>query len=513
MTNRLLILAGALGLFALGCQHFDDLEDIDTVGADAEYAIPILNASISLDDLLEKLDKYTFLDIDSSGLIYLRYKGDVVTKTSQQIFESIEKTLPPLIPVIDTVMPLPLTSPEGIEMDYVEMKSGLMQYYFESWHEDDLTVKVRFPQVFKPNGQILEFNHILNYSGSVPVIPFPPLVTYDLKDHKLIADDQGNLRIEYIALHSNGTRDTVSNFNILLTNLEFSYAEGYFGNQLHDGGRDTIRIEFFETWTHGNVYFEDPKIYVKVFNSFGVPTRSIVNVFDIYTADGNVLSVESEAIDNGIDFLYPALPDEVGQAKTTEFSFTKDNSNIDVVLGSKPIALDYDVDAITNPDSISSIRGFITDSSRYTVSVEVELPIYGRSSDFMAIDTVDVDFSDYDDVEEMEFKFFAENQLPLNVKVQAYLVDGSGAVIDSLLTGPQILIAAAPVDDEGEVISSVKHILYLPVTGARLENLRETKQIILDAAFSTFDNGNKSVKVYADQHVNIGVGLKIKKAK
>ncbi|MBK7336915.1 MAG: hypothetical protein IPJ00_12420 [Saprospirales bacterium] len=511
MNYRLLILAGTLGLFSLGCQHFDDFEDVETIGNEAEYAIPLLHASVSLDDLLEKLDKYTFLDTDSSGLIYLRYRGDVVTKTSQEIFENLQAALPPGILVTDTVFSLPLTTPDGIEIDYVELKSGTLSYVFGSSHEDDMTVKVRFPQVIKPNGTVLEFNHTIDYSGSLPPFIFPPIVlNYDLKNHKLIADDQGNLRIEYIALHSNGTRDTLDNFLISLSGLEFSYAEGYFGNQLHDGGRDTIEIELFETWTNGNVYFEDPKIFVKVFNSFGVPTRSIVNIFDIYTADGGILPVQSDAIEDGIDFDYPSLPDEIGQAKITEFSFTRDNSNIDVVLGSRPIALDYDVDAITNPDSINAIRGFITDSSRYTVSVEVELPIYGRSSAYTVVDTVDLDLSNYEDVEEMEFKVFAENFLPLNVDVQAYMEDETGAVIDSLLSSPQTLIQAAPVDDDGEVINPVKHVLYVPISGARLENLRKTKRITLNAAFSTFDNGSKSVKVYADQHVNIGVGLRLK---
>jgi hypothetical protein len=507
---HLLFAAFALGVLVWGCSHFNDLEGIETVGDDAEFAIPLIRTSVSMADLLEKLDKYTFLDTDSSGLILLRYRGDVVTKTSQEIFQSIQQALPPAIPVIDTVMPLPLVTPEGIEIDYVEMKSGMMQYVFNSLHEDDLTVKVRFPQVIKPNGDVLEFNHVVDYSNSTPVIPFPPFVSYDLKDHKLVADAEGNLRIEYIALRSNGQRDTVSNFNIALTNLKFSYAEGYFGNQLHDGGRDTIQIEFFETWTQGNVYFEDPKIYVNVFNSFGVPTRSIVNVFDIYTADGSVLSVQSDAIDNGIDFEYPQLPDEIGEARITRFSFTKDNSNIDVVLGSKPVALDYDVDAITNPDSITAIRGFITDSSRYTVSVEVELPIYGRSSEYVVVDTVEVDFGAYENVSEMEFKVWAENHLPVNVGIQAYFLDAAGMVIDSMLQTPQTLVKAAPVNSEGEVLNPVTHVLYVPVNGARLENLRQAKQILLNAAFSTYDNGSTSVKVYADQQVHIGVGLRLK---
>lgn len=74
MNYRYLLIAGILGLFLWGCQHFDDLNNVEPVGNDAEYAIPLINTSVSLDDLLENLDKYTYLDIDTNQLIYLGTK-------------------------------------------------------------------------------------------------------------------------------------------------------------------------------------------------------------------------------------------------------------------------------------------------------------------------------------------------------------------------------------------------------------------------------------------------------
>lgn len=505
--RRFFLFLLALSLF--GCNHFDDLEGIETTGDDAEFAIPLVNTRASLKDLLESLDDYTFLDTSDAGLILLRYKGDIVTKTSDEIFANIQLALPPLIPVIDTAMALPFNTPEGVEIDYVELKTGIMQYTFVSYHEEDLTVKVKFPQAVKPDGEPLEFTHVVNYAGSTPVYPFPLFINYDLAGHKLIADTSGNLSIIYEAYRPNGERDTLSNFFVTVTNLTFEYAEGYFGNQIHDGERDTIFIEFFESWTQGDVYFNDPKIYVNVFNSFGVPTRSIVNIFDIYTALGNVLPLQADAIEDGIDFDYPLLT-EVGEEKVTQFTFTKDNSNIDQVLGSKPIALDYDVDAITNPDSITAIRGFITDSSRYTVNVEVELPIYGRASGFQAIDTVRIDFSNFDAVSEVEFKLVTENNLPMEVKLQGVFIDEQGVVIDSLFSQSESLILAAPVDAEGEVLAPAKNTQYIPVGAEKFDRLRQAANLLIYAAFSTTENGTKSVKVYSDQDVRILMGMIIK---
>jgi hypothetical protein len=291
--------------------------------------------------------------------------------------------------------------------------------------------------------------------------------------------------------------------------VEFTYAEGYFGNQLHDGERDTILIEFFESWTQGDVYFEDPKIFVNVFNSFGVPTRSIVNVFDIYTATGDVLPLQADAIEDGIDFDYPELGEE-GQERITEFTFTKDNSNIAEVLGSKPVALDYDVDAITNPDNETAIRGFITDSSRYSVQVEVELPIFGRASGFVAIDTIDLNFGTLDNVESVEFKVVSDNALPVNVDMQAYFMDPMDVVLDSLFDMPTALIEAAPADSEGETTGTTTSEYIIPVDAQRFDLLRASDRLILNVAFSTTNEGTQSVKIYADQAVEIRMGMKVK---
>lgn len=504
------LLLPALLLLSLlwSCTNIGDLEGL-SAEADAEFAIPLLNTKASLETLLENFDDYTFLDVNEEGVILLRYKGDVVTRTSEDIFESIETALSAAFPVTDTVWSLPFSTPEGIEMDYVELKSGDLNYTFQSPHEDNVTVLVKFPQVLDPNGNMLQFSHICLYQGTTPVIPFPPITNVDLTGHSLVANEDGNLNIEYEAIRSDGTRDTLVNFFVTLNDIQFSYAEGYFGNQMHDGERDTINIEFFENWTRGDVFFTDPKITINVFNSFGVPTRSVVNVFDVYTVDNEVLPLQSDGITNGIDFAYPDL-DEVGEEKITEYTFTAQNSNIDTVLGAGPVAIDYDVDAITNPDNNDAIRGFMTDESRYTVSVEVELPIYGQATGFAALDTFNIDFSQFDRVREVEFKLISENELPLDIGIQLYFMGTDGQIIDSLLTMPEQVIEAAPVDANSIATEIQKAERIIPFDEGRFDAIKAAEFIILNAAFSTFNEGNVPVKVLADQGVTLKMGMKIK---
>jgi hypothetical protein len=113
--------------------------------------------------------------------------------------------------------------------------------------------------------------------------------------------------------------------------------------------------------------------------------RSKANILNVFTVDNEILAIESDYLNN-ITVDYPSL-NEVGQTKSTHFDFNKDNSNIDVILGAGPTAIDYDFDAVANPDSNATIRGFMTDSSFMNVQVEVELPMYGAATGFEVRDT------------------------------------------------------------------------------------------------------------------------------
>ena len=508
MRKRTLLFL-ALGLIiGLGsCKHFNELEDIEATGNEAIFAVPLINTAFSLQTLLENLDDYTFIEIGPDGLIHLRYKGDVLTRTSDDIFASIAAAAGAFI-VEEPVWPIPLNNEEGVEIDYVEVATGLMVYTMGNALEDPIWVTVTFPQMTDPDGQVVFREHYLGGASPGDTSWLVPQ-TIDMTDHILAAAPDGNVYVEYVATNA-VTQDVVEveGFFIALSNLTFSYAEGYFANQLHDGDRDTIEIEFFENWTRGEVYFENPTISIEVRNSFGVPTRSIAEVFEILTVSGDVLTLESPFLTTGIDFEYPTL-DEVGEVKITTFTFDTLNSNIAEVLGSQPIAVDYDVDAITNPDNNTDIRGFIVEDSEYTVSVEVDLPIFGSASGFGVIDTFNLNFGDLNGVESLEFKLITENSLPLNVHLQAYFMDENDMLLDSLLEQSADLIAAAPVDQEGVVIAPNEQTFYIPFPADRFDNIQTAEYLLLNAEFSTYLDGDVSVKIFNDQEVVIKMGMQL----
>ncbi len=508
---RKLLFFGTIAFLAglLSCNQFDELENLDRAKYDAEYAIPLVDTKTSLRQILEDFEDQSTLVFLPDSLILLRYEDEVTTQTSADIFKSINESLPPVIPITSPYMALPFSSPDGIQIDRLDMKGGQFIYYCENRHPEMVNVKITLPQVTK-NGVPLTFQQSISAysgSGSAPAgtnLLFPAsLAGYRIQTLN------DSVYVQYEATRASGVKDTLSNVFIRLQNLEFSYAEGYFGNFLYEGTRDTLAIDFFDNWIRGDVYFEEPRITLKVENSFGIPTRAVVNALNVVTVKNSVLPLESPYVVNGIDFPYPTI-NEIGQVKYGSFSFTKENSNIDIILGAGPIAIDYDVDAITNADNNSNIRGYITDSSYYKVNMEVELPLYGKASGFVTTDTFDVNFKNYEDVDDAEFKLVVDNAIPLDVEVQAYFLDVANNVIDSLLDAPQRLVEAAPVNAQGETTAETRKVSYVPFPEDRFLKIKtQGVRLSLVTSFSTLNNGNTSVKIYSAQDVKIKLGAKL----
>lgn len=501
--NYLFILLAAILGFA-GCKQIDELEGIDRIDYNAQYAIPLVNTKVSIQDILEDFEEDASLIIDPDGQIRFHYRGDVLSQTSDDIFAAINAALGFPIELTEHRMPLPIQLPNDMDIDRMDLKKGRLTYGFRNPNEEPISVTLRFPEVTK-NGNVLSFQFNMpawSGSGEFPLAS-NIIAPASLEGYRIVPVND-SIYIEYEALLSNGENVEIPAV-LVLEDIEIGYAEGYLGNELHEGGRDTIEIDFFENYLQGNIYFADPRISFNIENSFGIPTRSVVHTFEVITVNDDILQLESPHIDNGIDFPYPTI-EEVGETKYKTFDFTKDNSNIDVVLGSGPIAIDYDVDALTNPDSLTSIRGFITDSSYYKVQVEVDLPLYGQAIDFIARDTFELNFSDYTDVTSAEFKLVTENALPMGVDIQGYFMDENGTVLDSLLDSQQRAIAAAPVDSEGYASTSVEQITFAPFPAERFEKIRNSVRLLIVAGFSTYNDGEVSVRILATQEVTVKLG-------
>ncbi len=486
-------------LLISACNRLDDLDNLEVVNYDAEFAIPLFSGDASFQDVLDNFDEETFITILPDGLIQLNYKGNVVATSSADIFGNLPAWP---FPVLDTIVGLEFNIPGNLDVDLAVLKSGILDWGYQMFHGEPLTVTVTIPNATK-DGEVFQRTRTHPAGAELHVEP-----GIDISGYTLLPTND-SIFVRYQAFRPNvGYADTLSNFFIRFTDFTATYVEGYLGSDLYELPRDTIEIEFFENWTRGDVSFKEPKILIGVENSFGFPVRSKTNIMSVLTVDGDSIGLVSPFIDNGIDFAYPSLS-EVGVVKTTNFYFDEENSNIDDIIASNPVSVDYDLDAIPNPDQDTAIRGFLTDSSYFKVQVEVELPMHGTAEGFEARDTFQLDLSEYENVDHVEFKMISDNGIPVAVGMQAYFADASMNILDSMYTDSEVILDAALVDAEGLVTSRTEKTTISTIGNDRYPNIKDAKYIFVSSSFSTTNNGNNVVKIFSDQNIEFRMGMKI----
>jgi hypothetical protein len=497
-------------LFEVGCIDGDGLNDLSVEKPIGEYAIPLVKASINMEDLVQEFDEYTEFDTDSEGVILFKYSGDILKRTSSDIFNSIESSLNGIpIPIDSNNFPIPFTTPDGMEIYLMEVSEGKIGYFFEVEVDEPCDIKILFPQLFDENMESFVQEYTLSPNGEGKITFLGEI---NLEGKTLIADQNGQVNLQYELTTASGEELLFDDFFIIINDLKFSYSEGVFYNQEHVGELDTIEIEVFENWKGGEIFFENPNITLTVNNSFGVPTRSVVQVFDIHTVDGQVIPLEGEAIVNGIDFDYPTM-DEVGVVKSTTFEFNKDNSNVQDVLGSKPLFVEYLVDAITNPEGNDDVVGFIWEESEYSVNVEVELPIHGKVIDFLVVDTFELDMSvlTEQNIEEAMLRLNYETGLPIGFELQLTMLDDSDLELGDVFQLEPLTIQPVDVDSNGEALTSERFQNDILLDTDQIEKLAISKKLILMVRFNSTMNDELSVKVRPEQFLDLSLGMIIKR--
>lgn len=507
LNSVLLLVFASLVLF-----QCTDVEELELGDFTAEYAIPLFKSDLSLNDLISNRVNNTTLSVDSDGQLTLTYKGDVLSTSAADIFDFVS-VLP--IEVTDTVFHVSnddFEIPGSIEIDFLDLKAGQISMTFSSDIPDDLIVNVEIPQFVK-DGQPYTNSFFSKFEGDLPVTG--SLIGADISDYQIQGGDT-LITVLYDAILPDGSKLVLPSFFIALTNLEYEYAEGFLGNDVYtigEDGRDTIVIDFFDNWEQGIVNFEDPKINITAFNSFGFPLDANFIEIDIVGINGGRLSLESEAVDDGVGVNFPAL-NQIGETARTDFSFTKDNSNLIDILSVGPALLQYELTGEPNPDNGPSERGFMTDSSRLEVQAEVVLPLNGYTFGFALRDTFDIDLTSNENVTAAEFKLITESSIPLALELEIAFADENFNILETIdIDGGNQFIGAAPVDSDGIVNGvNIKEIID-SFDETRFAKIRNAKKILLRAAFNTTNSSiPQLVKFDAEQSVKSRMGLKLEVA-
>jgi hypothetical protein len=498
----LLLLLSALSWQA--CVNVTELEDVEIIYSGAEYAVPLVNSRLTLETVLTDNFDNAFIDYDENGVAVVHYASDLIRKNANEIFKPI--VFPGPLPFTDTVVNVRFDQQADYEVEKGVFRGDSIRFGFTSPFDETISVRVGIPQA-SLNGAVFvhEFEIAPNSSKISPL--------YSLRGYGF-ESPENQISFYYDARNPGGERVILENPYFEFTYLVFDFLQGYLGKNIQNLNAQDIQVNIFDLWESGLLEFADPKIRVRLDNSFGFPVQAIINTFEITNLSGEVIPLESTLFEENTIFDYPRL-NEVGTVKSSEFVFDKENSNFATAFNQKVIRVTYDVDALANPEDDENIIGFYTFDSYYLLNVSVELPMQFKAGELKLAGKMDMTTElpeELDLVESIELKCYLTNLFPVDATAQLYFLDEAGEKLDSLFQEGAHYFPAASTGADGNMIPAPGGTdpFFITYDAGRKETFKSAKKVETFVVFDTSNNPGEWTTITRNQGLDVKIGLKFK---
>lgn len=511
MRVRFLLLA--LVLLAASCFNEDDY-NIQRVTLNPTMAIPIAFGNLGLVDMMANNDT-AYVRSYPDGLLYLYYPKTLPSTSIRDMFTLPDDntttsfslpggTLPASavstsLGYIDQQIDLGL-SPE--ELSEILMKSGKLEHFLGT---SNVTSPPNLP--LEATVTILDVTH---KTTNEPLVFTIGNGTDSLSIADYVFHLNGNIftaRVDMVIKPHPATfipAATTADVRLGFKRMKFAYIKGFLGDQVTPMPPQTVDISVFSsTLKDASVNFVQPSITLQAVNDYGVPTEVSFSVLRAKKG-GSTLPIQiSPSSPVTLNF-----PSTLGTSSTTDITIT----NQQAILNFEPEQLEYTTSARINKN-LGSGDNFLADTSKLRISLITEIPLYGRITGITVIDTLDIDLSDIKETNILDasLKITAQNEMPLDAKLQIYLLDENYTVMDSLFTENQTnVVKASTVDAAGDLAHTGVTDLQFGLSTERLSKLFISRFLLVRAVMSTArdeDNVLLNVKFRSNYRLNLNFGL------
>jgi hypothetical protein len=291
--------------------------------------------------------------------------------------------------------------------------------------------------------------------------------------------------------------------------LKVEYVHGYFGRQDYND-KGSSAFELFSSIKSGTFDLAHINGKLNITNFTGMDLQLSMDKISAYrSADqkevllndpivGQTINI-SRAVEKsyGLDHVIPAT-----------VSFTLDQSNLDELIEMQPDSLRFVMSGKLNPmGNISGGNDFMYFDKSIIATFGLEIPLNLSINNLLIEDTAELDIQDTEDLKSGAFYMYVDNMFPFDLKLQLYLTDQSGQIVDSLLAG-QTEVSSAQIDQNGFAISPSKNMLKIPLTAEKIALLHKYKDILIRARVNSYQN--KQYQIYQNYYMDIRVVADVK---
>jgi hypothetical protein len=518
------------------CKKSDQV-DLSSLQTYHHVAIPLVSAEIDVEDMLER-DTGDVISTGTDGELFLVYVNPPTTINASEIIEITDQNfnisvnpapqnIPSLINSIsysDTNINA-FTFPQGEELTYIEFSQGILTIDIENNLSHEVVLNITIPSLVNSQGAYFSDNLTAPANNLAVTQANLSDYTFDLSKGSLGFNEM----VVYLDLTINGSGSSINTtddliFSFTMDNLEFSSIMGDIKYQQFDLGSIPLEIDIFSN-SESAVQFllTNPKIEHTIQNSFGFTAN--MGMQSIYYEDLQGVFLDDVLYDSAASgnlqpapFYFPSIdqPAIQGDSVTSLITMDATNSSINELINSTPKNIISNPVLTVNADSTITNNNFILSSSKISVSTEMTLPLEGYAEGWIMGDTIPFDFkvdelfSSETDIDSAIIKFSTTNGWPVEVNFTIELLDSNFNLLSSIADGEMVL-QSATLDANGRVIEdSQQKVTLLSCDSSCVENLNQTKFVILLVTANTLDYDNQQpVKIYSDYKLQLSMSLLI----
>lgn len=490
---------------------------------DVDVVLPLVNSELNIKNFAGD----SIFTSDNTGLLHFNVRREITSIMLDSLLKLPDTTIVKTftIPTIATLPPgyaltffpptdLKFDISNGVALKRADIRNGKLKVKFTNDLTEALDVLYVIPSAIRDGLPLTIFE-------TIP--PFPQTLekNYDLSGYSLnmrgLSGNEYNTIVQTNTVYVNPNSDSVDvtfgqgpKVEISYENITPAYVEGYFGQQTIEIPQDTARLDLVKNFHAQNFMLADATLNFSILNEFGAEfSGNLSNIKAINTEANNIVTLNSNQISN-INI------NRATKAGTTVFptvkliSFASGNSNIVPFLSNLPDRLTYKGSVSVNPLMTSNSSGhndFAFYNTGIHVLADIDIPMRFTADYFRLKSVTAVDFSSVeqlDDVNSGNFVILATNNYPFRARLQAYLLDAGGQVIDSLFVQGKNTIEAGVLNAQNIVTAPVSSRVLVPIDSPKIAKLRRTKSIQIVTYFLMPPNP-PDIKIYEDYKFKVNI--------
>ncbi len=491
------------------------------VNWDVDAVFPIVNSTLNiknfLGDSIFKSDNTGLLNISLTRTITALRLDSLLKLPDTTIVSTFTSVNPfgstltpgqsfPFLPAADITFNIG----DGTAIKFATLAKGTLNVKYSNTIQEPLDL------IYVINGAVKN-GSVLTIKETIPPGVNALIKNYDLSGYTL--NMRGISGMQYNTLAQNYTITLNQNANpaqvnfgqgakieVAYSNVVPNYVEGYFGTPKVEIPLDTANFSLIDNFSAENFMLSSAVLDFKILNEFGVEfTGGFSNIKSINKST-IVPLITSELSNININRASKVGNTVYQTVKTV--SLSNANSNIAPFLSNLPDKLVYQGTVNVNPlGNISGYNDFAFGDNGLTVLADVNIPMRFNANNFVIQSKTSVDFSNIKQLENVNsgtIIISALNGYPFAARLQAYMLNASGVVIDSLFNNSNNQIAAGQVNAQNIVVSSNSSQLRIPLTKEKISKLKETKNLKITSKFIMPPNP-PDIKIYDYYTVNVNI--------